>query len=92
MTADPKNPFPNRTGGITDLPAKAFAITPDDAATLPVYVRAIHVGGAGDLAVLFLEDDEPVTFPNLPAGFRLDGRIKSVLYTGTSATSLIGLI
>jgi len=71
----------------------SFAITPSDTAALPYLTRYIYVGGTGDVTVYLKWDagsDGPVTFTAVPAGTMLPVRARAVLYTGTSATNLVG--
>jgi len=72
----------------------SFAIAPSDTAALPYLTRAIYVGGTGDVTVYLKWDagsNGPVTFTAVPAGTTLPVRARAVLYTGTSATNLVGL-
>lgn len=68
----------------------AFAITPSD--TTPLNLRAIYVGGAGNVAVK-PNGASSVTFTAPPVGtilpIGLDGG--QVMATNTTATLLIGL-
>lgn len=74
-------PLQNTYGG-------AKAITPSD--TVDQFYAAIYVGGAGNVAVT-MESGDTVTFTAPPVGTLLTIRVKRVLSTGTTATSLIGL-
>lgn len=53
-------------------------------------VRAIEVGGAGNLVYQLWEDAVPVTLAVAP-GKRVTGYIRKVIKAGTTATNLIGL-
>lgn len=68
---------------------RAEDITPDDGTDLDI-PRAIWVGGTGNLAVTMAEG-QTVTFVAVPAGFMMPIRVKRVLSTGTTATSIVGL-
>jgi hypothetical protein len=68
----------------------ALDITPSDANYLSRPVRAIYVGGTGNLAVT-MEDGSEVTFQAIPVATILPIRVKQVKATGTTATLLIGL-
>lgn len=51
------------------------------------YPRALFIGGAGDIVVTDMEDnDETYT---VPAGYELVGFFKGVKQTGTDATNII---
>ena len=74
-----------------DSPAgRAAAVTPSDSAYLTSASRALYVGGAGDVALVTVGDDT-VTFVAVPAGSILPVRVKRVLATGTTATSILAL-
>lgn len=72
--------------------SKAVAITPNDNTDLPITVRAVYVGGVGNLAVILKDDTTAVIFAGVPIGTLLPILVRRVLATGTTATSLIGLI
>lgn len=75
------------------LPAsKAVALTPNDDTDLAATVRAVYVGGVGNLAVILKDDTTAVIFAGVPIGTLLPILVRRVLATGTTATSLIGLI
>lgn len=74
------------------------AITPADATDLaPFHIRALWVGGAGNLSVIFAGDisnsgaGTAITITGVPAGFLLPIAVKRVM-TATTATLIIGLI
>ena len=67
----------------------AAAVTPDDAADLAVYARALYVSVAGNIK-LTTTGGQTVTFLNVPVGiFRVTA--KKVFSTGTTATGLFVL-
>ena len=68
-----------------------FAITPDDVAVLPRATKAIYVGTGGDVTVVSVRGDSPVTFAGVPDGAVLDLRVKAIRATGTTASNLVGL-
>ena len=69
----------------------AEAVTPDDGVDLPKGCRALYVGGAGNLVVIFDKDTSSVTLTGVTAGSVLPVRIKRVLATGTTATVIVAL-
>ena len=77
--------LPSLTGA-TD----AFAITPSDGTQMATHVRAIYVGGDGDIVVKMPSGD--VTFTGVLAGSLIPVQTSWVKATGTTATSMIGLI
>lgn len=67
-----------------------FAIAKSDAVVFSQPSRAVYVGGAGDLAVAYI-DGTSDTLKAVPAGTLLRIRVKQVLATGTTATNISGL-
>jgi hypothetical protein len=67
-----------------------FAITKSDATVFAQPTRAVWVGGAGNLAVTYLDGTTDV-ITGVPAGTLLPIRVTQVLSTGTSATTISGL-
>lgn len=73
--------------------ASAFggvAITKSDATVLSPFLRALYVGGTGDVAVRMMDGTTP-TFSAVPAGTLLPIQVDKVLSTGTTATLMVGL-
>jgi len=74
-----------------DAPARgAFTITPSDSIDLDPPIRAVYIGGSGDVAVETWER-ETVTFTNLLYSYVLPIRCRKVLSSGTTATGLVGM-
>jgi hypothetical protein len=71
--------------------SRGFSITPSDTADLPAGVRAIWVGGAGNISVILADDADPVLLSAVPAGTLLPLMARRVRATGTTATSIVGL-
>lgn len=67
-----------------------FAITTSDTVNFPNVVRAIYVGGAGNVTAVN-EEDVAVLFTAPPVGSQLKIRAKRVNATGTTATVLVGI-
>ena len=84
--------FENHTVGLSSPAVRAVTITPNDSIELSSPVRGYSVGGAGDVAVVFVDDTESVVLPCRIAGVDYGGRIKKVLATGTSATTIVGFL
>lgn len=84
----PRNQFPTRTA--LGSAQEFFDITPSDSVDLAEVPRGIWVGGAGDLVVTGLTGD--VTFQSVPAGTMLPIAPTRVKATGTTATSLVGVL
>lgn len=82
--------FRGREPGLTAPSSSAFEITPDDGSDLQNVTRGLYVGSSGDVRVLMLGDDTPVTFTGLAGGVTHAKRIRRVYATGTTATGLIG--
>lgn len=75
-----------------DSPARnAFAITPDDTATLTNYTRGIWVANSGAVVVITVGGNT-VTFTGAVGGSIIPVQAKIVKSTGTDATpGLVGL-
>lgn len=67
----------------------AATVTPNDATAIPE-TMALWVGGAGDLALRFIDGSE-VTIAGVAAGTVLPFRVDLVKTTGTTATSIVAL-
>lgn len=68
-----------------------FAVVVSDSDDLPEAARALYVGGAGDITMTAL-DGSVLTFASLAAGTLLPVSCIRVWSTGTSATSIVGLV
>lgn len=77
------DPFDTDYVNLTSPAVAHYAITPDDAADLPVRPRAIYVNASGT-AVLLDNDGEAVSY-EVTAGAVLSIRPVRVMATGTSA-------
>ena len=84
--------FENHTVGLNSPAVRAVTITPNDSMELSSPLRGYSVGGAGDVAVVFVDDTESVVLRGSIAGIDYGGRIKKVLATGTSATAIVGFL
>lgn len=70
---------------------KAFSITPDDAADLSQFTKAIYVGFGGNVALRTVGSDDDVVFVNVASGSTLDLRCQAIRSTGTTAANIVGL-
>lgn len=71
---------------------RGFEVTPSDANDFAYQSRAIYVGVAGDVAVVFADDpDNPLIFPGVPAGSLLPVRASRINSTGTTAGNILAL-
>jgi hypothetical protein len=68
----------------------AVSVTPDNAAVIEPVTRGVYIGGAGDLAVTFL-DGTQVTFTDIAPGMIHGMQIKQVRATGTTATDILAI-
>jgi hypothetical protein len=68
----------------------AAAVTPHDTNELPAVASAIHVGGAGNVALVTAGGDA-VTLTGCLAGHVYRVRAKQVKSTNTTATALVAL-
>lgn len=72
---------------------RLVAITKSDSTDLTDNkIRALWVGGAGDVAVLAIGDSAAVTLSAVPAGSIVPVMVKKVMSTNTSASLIVGLI
>lgn len=73
------------------IPTKTHAITPSDATDLAALgIKMIYVGGAGNVAVRFVEDAAAVTLTAPPVGTFIRGAFSRVMSTNTTATAIVG--
>ena len=76
---------------VTAAAGSGAAVTPNDGTDLTHTTRAINVGGAGNLAVILDRDSSAVTFLAVAAGTMLPIRVRRVMSTNTTATSIVAL-
>jgi hypothetical protein len=68
------------------------AITPSDSTDLSAEkFKALWVGGAGNIAVLAVNDSSAVTISGVAAGTLIPIMAKKVMSTNTTATLIVGL-
>lgn len=67
----------------------ASAVTASDSTA--VSFRALYIGSGGDVAVT-MRDGGDVTFVGVPTGSILPIQVRKVKSTGTTATSIVGLV
>lgn len=84
--------FENHTVGLSSPAVRAVTITPNDSGELSAPLRGYTVGGAGDVAVVFVDDTASVVLVGRIAGIDYGGRIKKILATGTTATAIVGFL
>ena len=79
-------------GRSTDVSSarKGVAVTPSDATILET-TRALLVGGAGNVAVVFADGGSAVTLTGLVAGSIYPLAVTKVMSTNTTATSIVAL-
>jgi hypothetical protein len=71
--------------------ANAVSVTTSDSSALDEGVRALYVGGAGDVAVKFPGQSNAVTFVGVVAGSVLSIQAEYVMSTNTTATDILAL-
>jgi len=69
----------------------AISVTPSDTVSLATAIRALYVGGAGDVRLTTLLGTT-ITFYGLQTGSILPLQIKQVVSASTTATLLVGII
>lgn len=67
----------------------ATTVTPSDSTIIPV-TRGLYVGVTGNIAVKMADDENTITFSNVPVGI-LPIQVIQVLSTGTTATNIVAL-
>lgn len=65
------------------------AVTPHDSNSNAY--RALYIGGAGNVAVVAVDDTSAVTLVGVPAGTVLPIATSKVMSTNTTATSIVGI-
>lgn len=83
--------FANTQASLSGPASSGFSITPNDTTDLTETVRALYVGGGGNLSVTMLSG-EVLTLANVFAGSILPLRAVRVRATGTTATDIVGLV
>ncbi|TPW27832.1 hypothetical protein FJU08_19075 [Martelella alba] len=83
--------FATRDFSLTSPAYDGFAITPSDSTGLSETTRALYIGGGGDVTLIMASGNN-LTFTGLNAGTILPVRVKQVLATGTTATTILGLV
>lgn len=79
-------------GTSTSCGASLRVVAPSDSVRLPDGAcRALYVGGTGDLSIIAVNDESPVTLKGVPAGSILPVRAAYVRATGTTATAIVAL-
>lgn len=68
----------------------AAPVSPDDLSDLPVLPRALYVGQGGTIAAR-MAGGQDVVFQGVQGGTILPVRVRRVLATGTTATSILAL-
>lgn len=71
---------------------RLIVITPDDDNEITQTPRALYIGGTGNIAIIAIDDSEPVVFVNVPAGTVLPVSVSKVMDTSTTATFIVGIL
>lgn len=71
--------------------SQVAAITPDDIARFGAPFDALWIGGAGNVAIVADGDTAAVTIVGAAAGSIIPVRVKKVMSTNTTATSIVGI-
>ena len=74
-----------------DPATRAVAVTPNDNTDLGKGIRALWIGGAGDVAVTMINASAAVTLAGATAGTIIPIRVEKVMSTNTSATNIVAL-
>lgn len=73
------------------LPTEFAAVAPNNDTDLPSAARGFMVSVAGNVSVLGLFGDTPVTLTGLQPGVQYWGLIRRIRVTGTTATGIVGM-
>lgn len=74
---------------MSDPASGAFAVTKSDSTELSG-VRALYIGGSGDVAIIPVGSSTPITFKSVQVGI-LPVRCRKVMSTNTTATDIVAL-
>jgi len=77
------------TANATVAAHSATVVTPSDSTLIPT-TRALYVGVGGNIAVQMSDDENIITFTNVPVGI-LPIQVIKVMSTNTTATGIIAL-
>lgn len=87
--------FAGESPGYSAPALNGEAVTPNDGTDLNYTTRAIWVGGAGNISVIFKGDrgqsGQTVLLSGIPAGTLLPIAVTRVRATGTTATLIVAL-
>ncbi|MXO88435.1 hypothetical protein GRI32_06745 [Altererythrobacter aestuarii] len=86
-----KDTFRNSVDSPMAPAERCFPITPDDNVDIDFATKALYVGTGGDVTLVPVRGENPVTFRNLPSGAILDVRVRAVKATDTTAADIVGL-
>ena len=81
--------FANNSASMDAPASRAFVITPNDGADLPIATRGLFVGTGGDVVGVTTGGDA-ITFPGVAAGAILPVRFARI-NTASTASSMVGL-
>lgn len=87
----PTDKFQSSSDSLIAPSSACFAIVPSDASDLPEVTKAIYVGTGGQVTLVPVDNQTPVSFANVPNGAILDVRVRKVLASGTDASDMVGL-
>lgn len=79
------------SSGLTGSATRSAAVSPNDSTDLANVTRALWVGGAGNVALMLVDDSSAVTFVGVAAGTLLPLRVKRVMSTNTTATNIVAV-
>lgn len=78
-------------GNFSGPATRQVAITPNDSTDLAYPVRGLYVGGTGNVVCISTGGDT-ATYAGVPAGTIIPVAVSRVLATGTTATSIVGMV
>lgn len=85
-----KDMFEQHSIGLSAPAVDAAQVNPSNSQDLVHVTRAVYIGTGGDLAVE-LANGTRITLPNSVGGMMYPLRVRKVLSTGTTASSIVAL-
>lgn len=83
--------YKDQTTGLSDPPANAVAVTPNNGADLSEVSRFLMVAVGGNITVDMYGTGTNVLLPALVAGRMYPIRVSKIYATGTTATGIVSL-
>lgn len=86
-----QDPYAQRSTDVASQARALVAVTPDDDNDLTVDAKALYIGTGGDLTIIPINNDTPVTLANHPIGY-CPVQVRRVMETGTDADDIVAML